>query len=784
MSDQPIDQAEINPANKHAAEAPDRNASMAGGNGHAPPLPGAVPELDVPFQASASASYGYGSNVLGDPEHHLADYLKVLVKRRWTAITAFLLVFVSVTVYTFTATPIYEVRAQLLIEKENSNVVTFKEAFEQNQITDDYYQTQYKILQSRALARRTLDALKFWNAPLLGGGAAAGIANFSLLRPSTWMRGIVPSANAPARVPDVDETKAQSRVIDQFLAGLTVSPIRNSRLVDLKYDSTDPLFATTVTNALAQAYIAQNLEFKFMASKEASDWLGQQLGEQRAHVEASEQALQKYREQTDSGALEEKQNIVGQKLADLNAAVTRAKTERIQKQALYDQVVAIQDDPAALDSVTAILSNTFIQQQKLAIAELQRQQVQFSEKMGPNHPDMLKLSATIRSVEIKVRAEVTKVVASLKNDYQASLAQEQSLQAALDAQKGSALALSRKGINYGVLERDASSNRQIFDSLMQRTKETGISGELRTSNIRVIDPAEVPRGPASPNKVVNLAMAVFGGIVTAFGFAFFFEYMDSRIKTPDELKTYLGLPFLGMVPSLSAKAAASPLINNGVPQNFAEAFRAVRTNVLFSTAHEGGRSIAVTSTGPGEGKTLVSSNLAIALAQAGERVLLVDGDMRKPRVHTMLGLTQEPGLSNLLVGTVKPSAAIRKTGVPNLWAIPAGVNPPNPTELLGAKRFKEFLSTMSEFFDWVILDTPPVMAVTDSCVVAHATHGVLFVVGAEMTSRHAAARAIEQIQTAKGRFIGGVLNRVDLHHNPYYYSQYYRREYATYYGTT
>ena len=373
MSDQrPFDPADMDPASL----------------GHTPRLPDAALDVSMasmPIPKTTPAGYGYDSNVIGDPERHLADYLRVLSKRRWTAITAFLIVFVSVTVYTFTATPIYEVRAQLLIEKENSNVVTFKEAFEQNQITDDYYQTQYKILQSRALARRTIDALKLWNAPLLGGGAKVELARFSIVSPSTWMPA-VRAASAPPRIPDLDETKAQSSVIDRFLGGLTVAPIRNSRLVDLKYDSTDPVFATTVTNALAQAYIAENLEFKFLASKEASDWLGQQLGEQKAHVEASEQALQKYREQTDSGALEEKQNIVGQKLADLNAAVTRAKTERIQKQALYDQVVAIQDDPAALDSVTAILSNTFIQQQKLAIAELQRQQVQFSEKMGRTIP--------------------------------------------------------------------------------------------------------------------------------------------------------------------------------------------------------------------------------------------------------------------------------------------------------------------------------------------------------------------------------------------------------------
>ncbi len=739
------------------------------------------PRILMASDSAPPAPYGYGSNILGVDEVHLSDYLRVLYKRRWTVLTAFLIVALSVCVYTFTATPIYEARVQILIEKEATNVVSFKEAFEQNQVADDYYQTQYKILQSRALARRTLDAVKLWDHqqfnPKPDDSLTVGkMVTAPVALVSGWFKG-----SKPGEAPLVDETRTQSSTIDRFLSDLTVSPIRNSRLVDVRFESPDAALSATVTNALARAYIDQNLEFKFLSSKEASDWLGERLAEQRKQVEASEQAVQRYREQTDAVSLEEKQNIVVQKLADLNAAVTRAKTERIQKEAAYDQIRVLQNDRAALDTFPAILSNTFIQQQKGELADLQRQQAQLSDKLGPRHPDMVKLGLAIQTAETKIQGEISKVVQSMRNDYQQAQAQEQSLTNALDQQKRDALDLNRKGIEYGVLARDAASNRQIFEGLMQRTKETGISGELKTSNIRVVDTAETPRVPVRPNTRINLLLALFGGATLAIGLAFFFEYLDNSIKSPEEMKQHLGLPFLGMVPALFDKAIENPLINNGVPPNFSESFRSVRTNLLFSSAEEGGRTVVITSTGPGEGKTVVATNLGVALAEAGQRVLLIDADMRKPRVHIVFDKPQEPGLSNVLVGNAKSSESVHKTTVPGLWVMPAGLHPPNPAELLGSKRFKDFMASLAPHFDWVIVDTPPVMAVTDSSVVAHLVTGVLFVVGAEMTSRHAAQRALEQLEHARAKFVGAVLNRVDLQHNPYYYSQYYRREYSDYY---
>jgi len=792
MSDQP-------PVSPGAPEVP-----------QAPDAP-APPVADLPNQGRAAEGRpGYGdAYVLPSEEGHLLDYVRVLYKRRWMAVTAFLVVFVLAIVYTFTTTPMFRARAQLLIEPENPNVISFKEVIELDKSTTDYYQTQYKMLQSRALAKRTIEATGLWNHPEFAGKDAGAVGSSLLTSVGRMLGSGSPKgqpggdptpggtvrnapggtlASAPVAAPAVpavtaDETPVQSKVIDDFLTHLTIAPIRNSRLVDVRFESADPQLAARAANALSRGYIEQNLEFKFLSSKEASDWLGQRLSEQRKQVEASEKALQNYREQTDSVSLEDKQNIVVQKLADLNAAVTKAKTERLLKEALYDQMRSIQHDRAALDTFPAILSNTFIQQLKGDLSELQRQQASLGEKYGDKHPEMIKIKSAIDQTEAKLQGEIGKVVQSLRNEYLAAQTQERSLVTALDQQKNEAMALSRMAINYGVLQRDASTNRQMFENLLQRAKETGVSGELKTSNIRVVDPAEVPGRPVRPNKKINLLLAVFGGGLFAAGLAFFFEYIDNRLKSPEEIKNVLGLPFLGLVPAVREKDYSTevPLLHLGAPTAFAEAFRNIRTNVLFSSTEAGGRSILVTSTGPSEGKTLIASNLAVALAQTGQRVLLLDGDMRKPRLHALFDTERTPGLSNVLVGDAKARDAVRSTPIANLWLLLSGVNPPNPSELLGSQRFKSFVAALQEHFDWVVVDSPPVMAVTDASVIAHVVSGVLFVVGCEQTSRYTASAAIEQLERAKGRLLGGVLNRVDLEHHSYYYSHYYRREYSNYY---
>ena len=461
--------------------------------------------------------------------------------------------------------------------------------------------------------------------------------------------------------------------------------------------------------------------------------------------------------------------------------MTRAKTERIQRQALYQQLQASQKDTATLNTFPAILTNAFIQQQKGELATLQRQYAEASEKLGAKHPDMVRLSSAIELSQTKLEAEVAKVVLSVRSEYEAALAQENGLIAALNQQKSEALSMNRKAIDYGAITRDADSSKQLYNTLLQRAKETGVTGELRTSNIRVVDRAEQPRLPVSPRKRANLLLGLFVGAILACSVAFFFEYLDNRIKSPEELRAHLGLANLGLLPILEQKDGTYPLLSGGVPAGFSEAFRAFRTNVLFCSTDEGARSLVVTSTGPREGKSMVASNLSVSLVQAGQRVLLIDADLRKPKAHDIFGFDQEPGLSNVLVGSTKVSEAIQESRVSGLWVLGAGRTPPNPAELLGSPRFQELLASVKAHFDWIIIDTPPVMAVTDATLVAHHATGVIFVVGADLTSRHAARCALDQLEQLGAKIVGGVLNRVDLQRNAYYYAQYYRREYTQYY---
>jgi capsular exopolysaccharide synthesis family protein len=730
-------------------------------------------------------------------EKHVMDYVRVVYRRRWIALPVFLIVFVVGAVNALREIPIYQARVQMILQKDAPNAARLDQVFqaESSWYDSEFIQTQFRILQSRTLARRTIDSMNLWTVPKLGNGPdpKPQISFTSYL----W-RGVYfvidlvqkpfseapPAAVVNERPKAVDgETAAQSFRIDEFLGGLGVVPVRNSQIVEIHYTSSDPEFAAQAANAVAKAYIQQTTEFKFSTSKDAADWLSDRLAEQRKAVEASESALQAYKEKNGGVAITDgANNIVVQRLTELNSALTKAKTERINKEAAYNQLKAAQA-AGTLDSFPTVLSNEYIQKLRTDLTDLQRQQAQLADRYGERHAEVIKNRTAIQAADAKLRGELGKIVESVHSEYQAALGEEQSLQSALDAQKSEALSLNRKGIEYSVLQREADSNRQIYESLMQRTKETGITSESRSTNVRIVDPAEVPRGPISPNVSreleVSFAMGMFFAVAVAFGV----EYLDNRIKSPQELKAQLGIPFLGMVPSVGKdKSAGEPLLSRAVPANFAEAFKSIRTNVLFSSAEDGMRSVVVTSSGPGEGKSIVSANLAVALAQAGQRVLLLDGDMRRPRVHEIFGTEQEPGVSNILTGGAKPSEAIKRCPtVHGLWLLPSGHIPPNPAELLGSHRFREFIGSLEEHFDWVIVDSPPVLVVTDSSIVANHASGVVFVVGSDKTSRQAARTAVEQLDATNARIIGSVLNRVNLARHQYYYSSYYRKEYSKYY---
>jgi capsular exopolysaccharide synthesis family protein len=474
-----------------------------------------------------------------------------------------------------------------------------------------------------------------------------------------------------------------------------------------------------------------------------------------------------------------------QRLADLNGALTKAKTERISKEGLYNQLAALQNDRAALDTFPLILSNAYIQQLKAQVAELQKEQANLAERYGDRYPDMVRVKTALQAAEARLQGEIAKTVESVRNDFLAARAQEQSLTEALDSQKRLALNQNRVEIEYASLERDAQSNRQVLENLLQQAKQSGLAAAVSASNIRVVEQAVVPSVPVRPQRGRLLLLTLLGASLLSVGLAFVVEYLDTRVKSPEEIRLYLGVHCLGMVPVVDRKELdhATPLVGRHSSADFSESVRRIRTNLMVSSMRNAVKTLAVTSTSPEEGKTVVASNLAVVLAQAGRKVLLIDADMRRPKVHEVFELPQQPGLSSLLGWLQRPNLAeaVRQYGETGLDVLTAGPIPSNPAELLAMPAFRDLLGRLGPLYDHIIIDCPPIMAVTDASLVANEVSGVLFVIGAETTTRAAARTAIDELRDTRDNIVGAVLNRVDLRHNSYYYARYYRADYERYY---
>ena len=709
------------------------------------------------------------------------DYVGIVQKRRLPAMLVFLAVVVPVVPLVLSLPPVYEASARLLLQPAASAPISFKDG---QQVLDGNgqcsFETQAETLRNRGVAQKAVGQLKLWEYPaFMSSDRAPGPAEmFRWLRVNTIGGG---TATAPPASSDPERAAA---LADRLLSRMSVRPVENSRLVDVVVVSRDPQLAAKMANSLAQLSVEEDMDARFQSARQASDWLEKRLAEQRAAVDASEAALQKYREENRAVSLDDRQNITVQRLADLNAAVTRARTERMAKEGLYNQLASLQKDRSSIDSHPVILSNAYIQQLKAQVAELQKERTALSDRYGDRHPDMVRVTTALQAAEARLQSELGKTVEAVRNDYLAARSQEEGLAAALEAQKRQALDLNRTQIAFGSLERDVQSDRQVLESLLQQAKETGLQAAIGSSNIRIVEPAVVPAVPVRPQRLRLLALTVFGAALLSLGLVFMLEYMDTRVKSPEEVRTYLGVSCLGIVPAVEAKVLDSqaPLVGSHSSPDFSEALRRIRTSLLGFSMRDGSRTIAVTSTSPQEGKTVLASNLAVVLAQAGRKVLLIDADMRRPKVHEVFELPQQPGLSGLLVHPSSDATGlIRRGAVEGLDILTAGAAPPNPAELLALPAFPALIERLSARYEHVIIDCPPVMAVTDASLIANEVSGVVFVIGADATTRGAAKTALDELQHGRNNVLGAILNRVDLKGNPYYYARYYRPDYEKYY---
>jgi capsular exopolysaccharide synthesis family protein len=728
----------------------------------------------MPAGPPAKSTYAPSGNV------HLFDRFAVIVKYYKAVIAVFLLVVAGWMYQTYTTIPMYRAQARIQIEEEHTTqTADFKEPYLTYSDPEPYYQTQYRVLQGRDLARRAVRRLSLERVPEFNG---SGPLPTRLTRVVEAMKAkaLAPfTGEAPARTvqPAAPGSTNENGLVAAFQGRVQVSPVRSSRLVDIAFTSADPEFAARAVNVLAEEYVQQNLEFRLENTQKTLDWLTQEVAKQQNIVQQSERVLAEYRENQNALSLEDRQNIVIARLNQMNDAVTRAKTQRVQREALYRQISSAKDREALI----SIVQNPFIQNLKTRLAELQRDRGRLLDRYGEKHPQVQNISTQLADTERQINAEVDKTVQAIRNDYEAALSEERTLSADLEGQKAAAMDLNRKGIDYSVLQREAESNRQVYESLLQREKELRVIANSRANNVRVLDRAEVPGGPFTPNVNRAWMMAMLFGLGLGVAASFAIDYLDDTVKTPEDITWRLKLHFLGLVPKV--RGERHPLLSGPVPHDFGEAFRALRTALVASNTGTSTRIVAITSAQPLEGKTTTAVNIALALAIGGARVLLIDADMRRPSLHKALRLPNDKGLSHLLVGESRMREVVQRTGDPNLLVITAGKTPPNPSELLGSDRMKAFVQQLAVGpFDWVIIDTPPVLAVTDAVILAPIVSGVTFVLGAEMTRWRLAERAIETLQSGHPQSISAVLNRVDFDRNRYYYSRYYGHQYKSYYA--
>ncbi|MDP1569774.1 MAG: polysaccharide biosynthesis tyrosine autokinase [Vicinamibacterales bacterium] len=745
-----------------------------------------TPADSTPAAATSSGSQFQGLGLPREP--HLLDKLTVIHKHRRPVIIVFLAVLGWFMLDSYTTIPQYRASARLMIEEESSGVSAAaagdlaQAIFYQD--PEIYFQTQYRVLRGRELARRVAGALDLSRVPEFNGqGAkptplAEGISTVksALRAPLRWVAPADPGA--PIEPPAVNESAIERAYVDGLLSRIGVEPVRGSRLVDISFQAADPEFAARAINTLAEQYVTQNLEFKVQEIQKSLEYLAQERRRQQAVVQASERALAEYREQQNALSLDSSQNIVVSRLNSLNDSAVRARTERMQRETLWRQVQQAGNDR---DSLSSIVQNTFIQTLKGRLTDLERDRTRLSERYGERHPEMEAIRVSIANAERQLANEIDRAVQTIRSEYEAAATQERELARALEEQKTAAMDLNSKRIDYTVIEREAETNRELYNSLLQREKELQVIANSRANNVRIIDRAEVPSGPFTPNHRRDWLLALLFATVFGCAIAFGLDYLDDTVKTPDDIARRLKLRFLGLVPSVSGDR--HPLLSGPVPHDFGEAFRALRTALVSQATADGPKVISVTSAQPLEGKTTTAVNLAMALAVGGSRVLLVDADMRRPSVHKALRIANDRGLSQLLAGQVRMREVVNRTHDPNLLVITAGRTPSNPSELLSADRMRALVHGLeSGPFDWVIIDTPPVLAVTDAVIVAPLVAGVVFVVGSEMTRWQLAERAVQTLLSGNPRSVVAVLNKVDFARNRYYYSRYYGHQYKSYYA--
>jgi succinoglycan biosynthesis transport protein ExoP len=752
--------------------------------------------LRLPSPASQdSAGVLVESSAEGHERSSLPLYWSIIRKRQALIATVFLGTLLATALALSLMNSVYTAETTLLLERHTPQVLEFREVLAEPQGPEqDFYKTQYEILKSRTLAARVVREQNLETSPVFAdaGHRTAAVARLwahakRWATQQAWIRPLFPP---PSRPGGEGPLAVKPELIDIYLNMLRIIPTQRTKLVKIVFETPDPKLSALLANAHAQAYIRRGIELRTQTNEEAQRFLEGKLVELKARVEASEAALNRYRRNRGIISLEEKENIVVERLADLNKRLTEGEADRI---ALEGQVRLIRG--GTYDAIPAVINNPLIQTLSAESARLEGQYAHLSTQFKPGYPRLDQLKAQVDDTQRRLWEEVRRVVRGLESAYQAAITKEKQLRDAMEKQKTAALRLKDASVDYAILAREVDTNRQLYESVLQRMKEMGVAAELRASNVFVIDAAEAPRTASKPKIAQSLLLAMVLGSIGGLVFAFLMEYLDHTFKTPEEVERYLRLPNLSVVPDFLGldwrryAPQASPYATRQLPSPgtageelglvlsrhplslVTEAYRTLRTAILLSRAGEPPRTILFTSAMHGEGKTAAVINTAIVFAQMGVRILVIDADLRRSRCHEILGMNRGFGLTEMLTGLEGLHELIRVTHIPDLFFLSSGAMPPNPPDLVGSKKMQDTLATLREQYDYILIDSPPVVPVSDAVLLSALVEGVVLVVNSQETPKPGVREAYARLRYARANIIGTILNRADIRNgnSAYYY---------------
>ena len=728
-----------------------------------------------------------------EKEIHLRDYFRILRKRKYTVYTFFIITVALTVLYTYTAIPLYYATAKILVEQGEQNVL---KSYRWREFDPEFMETQIQIIRSIPVAQKVVKALNLVETYDSFFKDLEGRITFNSLVASTkdWgkdlydtvikLTGIV-AADLGPEMHQIDEAASDQTPIDVKIAqsiasGISLEQVTDSRILKVGFTSSNPVLAGMIVNSVAKAYIEKTLEMKMESSGYTIKWMTQKADEERSRLRQAETALQEYMRAQNIVATKSRREMAPLKMNELNSQLTLAETKRKELEAVYKKVRFLSGDQDAAESIQIIASDPTIQSLRVQVLEAEKKIMDLSKKYGPKHPVMKTAVADLEMLQEKKKLEIKRAIDIIKNQYELSRARERDLSDLMAKTKKEAILLNEKFIQFNILKREVNTNRQLYDALLTKVKEQGVTDQVQAVKVWVIENAKIPKTPYKPRKKRNVMLGIILGLFGGIGIALFLEYLDNTVKYPDDVQDRFGVPVLSTVPLLSSKRKPPEIIAiKETSTAFAESYKTIRTAVLLSGAGGPPKKLLITSMAPKDGKTTTAINLSVAFAHAGKRTLLVDGDMRRPRIHKIFHLENDEGLSTCLAGA--SDIKINQTGdVDNLSVITAGPTPPNASELLNPERLNALLKEAEKEFDQIIFDSPPILTVSDSLILSKILDGTIIVARAGVVTHEVIEKGLKMLGEVRAPIVGMILNGVVVNKGNYYY---YHNYYDSYYSS-